>query len=551
MTRRPGAGVAILALLVALTATIAAVPVTGGSAATSPQTETPPRLLVLVAVDQFRADYADWYGAHWNAGLHRLFTQGAVFPRATIPWAITKTCAGHASIGTGAVPARHGLVANDWYDRATRALVTCTSDPAARPIGLGGTQAVEQHSARWLLAPTLAEQLRRQATAPPRILSIALKARAAIGLAGRGGDSTVVLWEEDSGAWATSSAFASAPWPEVDAYIARHRPEAARGAIWDRLLPLADYLHTDRAAGEPASGVLPRRVNTPIGVPFSAAWDMSPLSDAYIANLAGAMVEQLGLGQRDATDLLAVGFSALDYVGHTFGPRSHEVQDTLVRLDRSLGRLLETLDRVVGADRYIVGFTSDHGVALLPEQAEAVTGVRGGRLNPNAVAAAVDVALRAQFGRRSFIEAVTGIDIHLSAGVMDMVRREPGVAAAIAANVEAVPGVDRVFWATDLEATDATDDAALQAARASYVRGRSGDLTFLPDVNWVVSGSGTNHGSLHAYDREVPVVFFGGAVAPGRHEGGAPTDVAPTLAAFAGITMPSSDGVVRRDTIAR
>lgn len=550
MIRRPGARARVV-VLVALAVTATAASFTGAHVAATTQTEARPRLIVLIAVDQFRADYADWYGAQWSAGLHRLFTQGAVFERATIPWAITKTCAGHASIGTGAVPARHGLIANDWYDRATRTLVTCTSDPDARPIGLGGTRAVEQHSARWLLVPTLAEELRRQSTTTPRIVSIALKARAAIGLAGRGGDSTVVFWEEDSGAWATSSAFASAPWPQVDDYIARHRPDASRGAVWDRLLPLTDYLHADGAVGEPASGILPRRIDTPRGVPFSAAWDASPLSDAYIADLAATMVAPLGLGQRDATDLLAVGFSALDYVGHAFGPRSHEVQDTLVRLDRSLGHLLDTLDRVVGADRYIVGFTSDHGVALLPEQAEAVTGIAGGRLHPNAVAAAVDVALRAQFGRRSFIEAVTGIDIHLSDGVMDMVQREPGLAASIAASVEAVPGVARVFWAIDLDATTATDDAALQAVRASYVRGRSGDLTFLPDVNWVVTGSGTNHGSLHAYDREVPVVFLGASVAPGRHEGGAPIDVAPTLAAFAGITLSSADGIDRRDAITR
>ena len=220
---------------------------------------TAPRLLVLIAVDQFRADYPATYGRYWTGGLHRLFTRGAVFARAVTPWAITRTCNGHASIGTGALPSTHGVIANEWYDRQQQALVTCTSDPAVTPLGLAGRRATEQHSARWLQAPTLAEELRRQAAVPPRIVSIALKARAAIGLAGRGGDGTVVVWEEDSGTWATSSAYASAPWPVVDTYLAAHSPDAARGTLWQRLMPASQYLYDDLAAGEPARG----RVSSP------------------------------------------------------------------------------------------------------------------------------------------------------------------------------------------------------------------------------------------------------------------------------------------------
>jgi hypothetical protein len=546
-----GAKAVVLAIVALLLAGLPREHATASAAAPQSQATSRPRLLVIIAVDQFRADYVDSYGPQWTAGLHRLFTRGAVFSRATTPWAITKTCSGHASIGTGALPSAHGLVGNEWYDRQQRAFVACTADPTARPIGLGGARAVEQHSARWLQVPTLADELRLQATIPPRIVSIALKARAAIGLGGRGGDGTVILWEEDSGAWATSSAFASAPWPEVDDYITRNRPDAARGELWHRLLPLPQYLHADRAAGEPSAGQFPHRLSAPAGVPFAAVWDMSPWSDRYVADLAAAMVTRAGLGQRDATDLLAIGFSALDYVGHAFGPRSHEVQDTLARLDQELGRLLDTLDRTVGVEHYVVGFTSDHGVALLPEQAASVAGVTGGRLNPRAVADAVDTALRARLGRRPFIEAVTSADIHFATGVLDVIHRESGLAEAVRAAALAVPGVERVFWAAEMGATTPTTDPALLAMRASYAPGRSGDLAFLPAPHWVVSSSGTNHGSAHAYDRDVPMVFLGHGIVAGRYAGGAPIDVAPTLAALAGITLPRATGTVRPEVAIR
>jgi hypothetical protein len=506
-----------------------------------------PRLLVLIAVDQFRADYLTWYGAQWTSGLHRLFTHGAVFARATTPWAVTRTCSGHASIGTGALPSSHGLVGNEWYDRQERAFVACTTDPAVRPIGFGGARATERHSARWLRVPTLGDELRRQAAVAPRIVSVALKARTAIGLGGRGGESTVILWEEDAGTWATSTAFATAPWPHADEHIRRYRPEASRGVEWDRLLPASQYLYEDRAVGEPAAGQFPHRLVTPPGVPFAAVWDRSPWSDAYVADLAAAMVTGAGLGQRDATDLLAIGFAALDYVGHAFGPRSHEVQDVLLRLDQTLGRLFDTLDRRVGADRYVVGFTSDHGVALLPEQAAAVTGTVGGRLNPASVAAAVDLVLRTRLGRRPAIEAVNGAELYFAPGVIDAITNDASLAAAVTAAAEAVPGVDRAFLAADLQSSASTTDDTLIAMRASYMAGRSGDLTLVPSPHWVVASSGTHHGSAHAYDREVPVVFLGRGIAAGRHTGATPLDVAPTLAALAGITLPQAQGTARRE----
>ena len=65
--------------------------------------------------------------------------------------------------------------------------------------------------------------------------------------------------------------------------------------------------------------------------------------------MAEAAVDALGLGKSGGTDFLGVSYSSVDYVGHTFGPRSREIQDVLVRLDKDLGELFAHPGQKVGA----------------------------------------------------------------------------------------------------------------------------------------------------------------------------------------------------------
>ena len=383
------------------------------------------------------------------------------------------------------------------------------------------------------------------------MVSIGLKARSAISLGGHGGRNATIVWEEDSGTWATSSAFASSPWPEVNAFVRTHPASAARGSIWQRQLPPAAYRYDDRAPGEPVGdAVFPHTIDGPSAASFVALWDASPLSDAYVGDMARALVTSMKLGQGEATDLLTMSFAALDYVGHTYGPRSHEVQDTLARLDATLGRLFSALDQAVGAGRYSIALTSDHGVALLPEQAADITGTPGGRVNLTAIGRAADAALGAQFGRRPYVASVSGTYIYFLPGVLERVRAAPAAMAAVEAGVRSIGGVDRVFWAQELAAKTPTDDAVLTSMRRSYFPGRSGDLAFLPRPNWVVASAGTTHGSAQPSDQQVPVIFSGFGIKPGRYTTAAsPVDVAPTLAALMHVSMPRADGHVLRDAV--
>src|SRR5688572_3482191 len=184
-------------------------PVSAQIAAPPPR---PPKLLVLISIDQMRGDYIDKFQHQWSKGLKRLLAEGAWFRQADFPYYNTVTCAGHASISTGTVPAVHGMVLNQWWERNNSRLVSCTDDETQKLLTYGGPVKGVGHSAKQLVSTTLSDELRLQGSAAPRVVGISLKARSAISLAGHKPDAVIWLDEAD-GEWVASSAFANTPAP--------------------------------------------------------------------------------------------------------------------------------------------------------------------------------------------------------------------------------------------------------------------------------------------------------------------------------------------------
>jgi hypothetical protein len=338
--------------LVALVAALLAWPSIGARAAPAAAS---PNLVVVVSVDQMRADYIDQFRGQWSHGLKTLLGRGAVFRNARYPYLNTITCAGHATIGTGAFPHRHGMILNAWWDP-----VPAQAGGMHRGSGRAGhllraTPGITRAQRPQHPGPDPCRDPPEVAEAPARAVSFAGKARSAIGLVGKGGD--LVLWYEGDGTWATSRAFASARTPLVERVLGQLATEKLIARPWDRVLPAAATGYADDAPGERLvvpwwTNRFPHPLVPPDGAPPAAtplpplaAWDRSPMPDEVLLELATAALEEMALGQGMGTDFLALGFSSLDTVGHAFGPRSHEVQDVLVRLDRLLGQLLARLDR--------------------------------------------------------------------------------------------------------------------------------------------------------------------------------------------------------------
>lgn len=497
-----------------------------------------PSLIVLLVADQMRTDYLDRGLPHFTGGLKRLATEGAWFRNAAYPYLNTITCAGHSTIGTGALPYRHGMVLNAWWDRATARSRACTADPEVKNIGYSGTP-TGGDSAEALLSTTFADQL---VAAGGRSVVMSLKPRSAITLAGRHPSS--VVWFDDRAGWTTSSAFTATKQPWLAEFIEAHPVAGDRGRTWNRLLPEGEYSGADEGAGErsPAGWTtsFPHVLSAAGTGAFITQWQRSPLADEYLGRMAAHAVDALRLGRGTSTDFLAVSFSSLDLVGHQFGPASHEVQDVVLRLDRTIGTLFEHLDQTVGRNRYVVAFGSDHGVGMLPEQSG------GGRQTGDQVLAAINGALVPFFGPGKYGVFSAYTDVYLASGVLDKLKRNDKASAAVLDAIRALPGVAHVFRADEIGApeTRTSADPVKRAAALSYYAPRSGDLIIVPKEHWMLSStSATTHGTLYRYDQRVPLILLGPGVAPGTYdEPATPADIAPSLAALGRLRFAAPDG---------
>ena len=502
-----------------------------------------PKLIVILVADQMRFDYLERYSGRFTGGLKRLMQNGAWFQRAAYPYLNTVTCPGHSTIGTGTFPYQHGMILNTWFDRKTRAATDCTDDEKSKEVSYASSLTGAGDSGRRQLRPTLADRVREQGHG--RVVALSLKARSAIGLAGHGGD--VVLWFDTRGGFTTSTAFARTPTPYIQKYVEQNPVNAAYGHQWERLYDPALYQNKDDNPAEKAPAgwtrTFPHVIGSKSGKPdseFYGHWMRSPLSDEYLGKLAAASVETLQLGRGGNIDFLGVSFSALDLVGHAFGPNSHEVQDMVARLDVTVGELLNHLDATVGADNYVLGFTADHGVGDIPEEVP-----KAGRYTSVVTTGAIDKALEPVLGAGKYVAYSAYTDIYLQDNALKRMKKDPAVRSAVLDALRALPGIAAAYTADELAppASRASSDPVKRAAALSYHADRSGDVIIVPRENWLLTSSAASHGTLYSYDQRVPVILYGAGIRKGVYKAQVtPADVAPSLAALAGIHMTGTDG---------
>jgi len=522
-----------------------------------------PKLVVLLVVDQMRADYVEKFRGQWTGGLKRLVDEGAWFRDAAYPYADTETCVGHATISTGALPATHGMVSNEWFDRELQKTVTCTDDSKVKNLGYAGASVKGGDSASNMLIPAFADELKFQTGGGTRVVTFSLKARAAITMGGRLGDA-VTWFDADVGAWTTSSAYPVAPF--VEEYAKAHPAAGDYGKTWAPVLPASAYLYdaTARGAVPPAGlgAAFPHPLrgksdSTGPDLVFYDQWHTSPFSDTYLTRIAETAVDKLGLGARAGTDFLGVSYSSVDYVGHAFGPRSWEIQDVLVRLDQDLAELFAHLDKKVGRANYVVALSADHGVAPIPEDMQK-SGMDAGWLNVESVKERIEKGLEPFNYAKPAVAKVGARAVYFTPGTYDKLTNDPAALRGVLEAIQSVPGVAHVYRAEELEDRPSTQSPMLKAEAAGFFKSRSGDLLIVPKPYWPWDSStptsprqyGATHGTPHHYDQRVPVLFMGYGIQSGEYfQPITPADIAPTLAALCGITLASRDGSVLAEAL--
>lgn len=506
------------------------------AAAQSPTLPSAPRLTVVISVDQFSTNLWEQYRPTFRGGFARLAAQGVVFPNGYQAHAATETCPGHSTILTGDHPARTGIVANNWFDQRvarTNKKIYCAEDPGvSQPSGytvsLGN-----------LRVQTLGDRLK--AVRPDsRVVSVAGKDRAAAMLGGRRTDQ---MW------WWDQTRFVSNQTRTPAQAVARVNAALAQALAQARpaLVPPPQCAATDRPYTLPGGRVTGTgRFARSAG--DNAGFRISPEMDGATLALAAALTEEMQLGkQAGRTDLLAVGLSATDYVGHAYGLGGLEMCLQLASLDRDLGDFLRFLDRTVGD--YQVVLTADHGGQDIPER---TPDPNDRRIDPNLTVEALDGQIRQALGHTETTLLGEGIggDLYVSATLAAPMRER--VMAEAERRLRAHPDVHSVHRARDiarvaLPTSDPSRWTVPERLRASFDPARSGDLlVVLKDGVTPIAkpgpGYAATHGSVWDHDRRVPIIFWrSGLPARQRADEVETIDIAPTLARTLAIPVPAGD----------
>ncbi len=506
-------------LLLALVLTILAGP--AGAQQRAPGKGSGVALVVVIAVDQLRPDYYRTFDRQFTGGFRRLIDHAALFERGRQYHAITETAPGHSTVLSGREPYRTGIVNNsNGVEDAAAPVLGNPQAPGASPRRFLGTTLFD-----WMLAKD----------PETRQLAVSRKDRGAILMTGRAKGQ--VYWF-GNGRFTTSSYYADSLPGWVETFNARRSAERLAGTTWNLLLPPDSYAERDDQPYEVGGveNVFPQPLPA-TAEETARRFSEFPWMDSLIAEFALEGVNRLALGKRGKPDLLTVSFSTTDAVGHEYGPDSRELHDHLLRLDRWLGRFLDSLAVLVPAESTVVVLTADHGVQPLPELTRA-RGRPAQRIWLSDVADTAEARLARRY--RTDFELIFDSGL-LSADTAAMSARGIRVDSVASALAKAArrPGVLRVYTPATLRSAPASErEAVLWRNQLPAGFGWLIVAAIEPGYVWSTPNrTAGEHGSTADLDVTVPIAFMGKGIRPARITRPVRTvDIAPTLASMLGIT---------------
>ena len=502
-----------------------------------------PKLILVLSIDQMRFDYLTRFDGLFKGGFRRLLDQGAVFSQAMYRHASTETGPGHSVILSGRHASHSGIVANSWYDSFLKKSINVVDDPVQSPVGGQGRSASPVNFIGFTLGDLL-----KQKSAGSRVVGVSLKDRSAILMAGRRADAA--YWFENLGGNFITSTYYMQSAPEwLERWNGRHFADGYRSKQWTRLI--ADEKLYEKYAGPDAVEgewdrkdiVFPHAIRgKPPRPEFYDDFRRTPFADEMTLGIALEAMKAHEIGSDHLTDILAIGFSATDNIGHTYGAYSQEMMDQMLRLDLTLQKLFQEVEVRVGLVNTLVVLTADHGSLPLVETLQA-KGLEAKRAKPDVLVRAVNQALQTRFpGVGGLIADYELPDFYLDEEVMHRknLRREE-VETAIVKALMSTGLVEAVYTHSQLLNDGPTEDRFFRLFRNSFYQPRSPHIiTRLKEYIYLDERpGGTGHGSAYDYDRHIPIIFMGTGIKSGRYaEPCGPEDIAPTLGRLLGVDCP-------------
>ncbi|MCJ7467380.1 MAG: alkaline phosphatase family protein [Maribacter sp.] len=505
-----------------------------------------PKLVVGIVVDQMRYDYLTRFWDHYSdGGFKRMINGGYNCKNNHFNYAPTTTGPGHASVYTGTTPATHGIIANDWYDKESGASVYCAGDDSYTSVGTMANAG--QMSPHRMNVTTLADELRMATQLRGKTIAIAIKDRGAVLPGGHTANAAYWFYGANEGHWITSSYYMADLPKWVNDFNASNKIKQYKKA-WTTLGDITTYLESgpDNNAYEglfqdETMPTFPH--STPSLLDKEHDFEIlksTPFGNSMTADFAIAALEAEDLGGDMITDFLAISFSSTDYVGHKYGVNSKEVQDTYLRLDEDLERLLKALDKKVGNGEYTVFLTADHGASEVSAYLKDLK-IPAGYFDANAMNIKLNEFLKFTYGTEELIKSNSNYQLfldHMLIKNLDLNLSE--VEETIAQELLNYDGIDRAYSAHQMWQNDFSEGIA-HILQEGYNQERSGDVLYVLKpgfTNYTLTGS--THGSPQIYDTHVPLLFYGKGIRNGHTERRTEIpDIAPTMATLLGIAFPN------------
>jgi predicted AlkP superfamily pyrophosphatase or phosphodiesterase len=506
-----------------------------------------PKLIIGILVDQMRQEYFFKYQDRYTeGGFKRLMKDGYMMKNAHYNYIPTFTGPGHASVYTGATPAMHGIIGNNWYVRNLNRTIYCAEDTTVSAVG--GSESNGKISPRNMLSTTISDELRFATNKRSKVIAIAIKDRGASLPAGHLGDA---YWYDDiTGNFMTSNYYQETLPGWADKFNQKKLPEKYLSQKWEPLFPIETYKQSiadENTFENPFIGQektvfpydLPALMEYNEGLGLIAS---TPFGNTITLDMAYAAIEGEQLGKRGETDLLAISFSSPDYIGHRFGPTSIELEDNYLRLDRDLEKFFNFLDKEYGKDEYLVFLTADHAVADIVEYMKSEK-VPAGHFINRQVLTQMRGFCAINYGEGEWISNFSNEQIYLNHALakekgieIEKIQRELGEFL-----LNRYQGIKEVYTATDMKRMDYSNGQK-KLLQMGFNHKASGDLLLLLEPAWLSSfyKTGTTHGTGYTYDTHVPLVFMGWNISSGqtsRHV--SITDIAPTLSMLLDIRLPN------------
>lgn len=509
-----------------------------------------PKLIIGIVVDQMRYDYLYRFSDKYSDnGFKRLLKEGFHLENTHYNYIPTYTAVGHSSIYTGTTPQNHGIIGNNWYDKFLNKSIYCVDDANYKSVGTNGTSG--QKSPHRLHTTTITDQLRLAQNLKGKTISIAIKDRSAILPGGHTANAAYWFNGGQEGNWITSSFYMETLPNWVNKFNNNKIVEQYVNQVWDTYYPIETYTESI-VDDNPYEGTF-NGENKPVfphNIPKLKKQNGNyniikniPAGNSITTDFTIAAIEGEHLGQSEGQiDFLAISYSSTDYVGHKYGVDSKEIEDTYIRMDLEIARLLTYLDKHIGENEYTLFLTADHAVAQTPNYLSSLK-IPGGYFEHRKFNEYIKSLSIKQFGSDKIVKNISNYQLFFNKTELKRLK----LATIDVENffAEEIINFDKVYktiTAHTLQTSEFTQ-GIYSLVQQGYNQKRSGNVVVIPDPSVIGSGNkktGTTHGSGYSYDTHVPLIFFGFGIEQGSSTKYYPIiDIAPTLASLLQIEFPN------------